>query len=202
MKARRSQAGEFCVRGKRHWMRAEQGINGSRDGGVYRVQVLAQELAEPVAASRSAWWPQAVGSLHGDRELFQQRLGEGETGTVGFRPVGLEVGADDHDGYAQGGGEPHLHTYSVIQAWPVQHRDHAGDPAQPRTVQFEEAASFAVADQVLFIGVAERQEHGVRPGQAGEPAGDVCAQSPVVGCEQPVGHVVQSHLCLLPGRDH
>jgi hypothetical protein len=143
-----------------------------------------------------------VGSLHRDRELVKQRLRKGETGTVGFRPIGLEVGADDHDGDAQGGGEPHLHTHSVIHAWPVQHRDHAGDPTQPRTVQLEEPTSLALADQVLFIGVAEWQEDGVRPGQAGESAGDVSTQGPVVRCEQPVGHVVQSHICLLSGSDY
>ena len=66
-----------------------------------------------------------MGSFHGYRELFKQGLREGETGPVRFRPVGLEVGGDDRDGYAESGGEPHLHTHSVIQARPVQNRDHA-----------------------------------------------------------------------------
>jgi hypothetical protein len=172
---------------------AEQGVNDLSGRDTDWVQVLSQEQAEPVAISRSASWSQAMGPFHGDRELFEQRLEEGGTRSVESRAIGLKVGGDNRDRDTEGGSEPNLHAHSVIQARPVQDSNHPGDLAQSQAIQLEKAASFAVADQVLFVGVAKRQEDSVRPSPACELTGDVGAQGPVVGREQSVCHVVQSH---------
>ena len=93
-------------------------------------------------------------------------------------------------------GTPHAQAYPISMRTPssrlgaMQDGHHRVDPTQAFTVQLEETSSLDIGDQLLLVGVAERQEDAVRADLGGQALGEVGGQDAVVCGEEPVSDVV------------
>ena len=105
---------------------------------------------------------------HFGQQDVQHRVREGAGGPAAGEPVGLEIGGQGYDGYAEGGRVADFHADAVVQAGPVQQREHPVDAVQPFAVEFVQAPALASVRQVFLVGIAERQEHRIRADAAGE----------------------------------
>ena len=87
---------------------------------------------------------------------------------IGGAAVGLEVSGHGDDRHTKSGRVADLHADAVVQAGPVQQREHPIDAAQPFGVKLEQATALARVGQFLLVGVAKRKEDCVGADVAGE----------------------------------